>query len=223
VLSQVEGDCAADVHADSVLHGLHRVHCTRFIISKYYCTANLRIVCPLQLRRACAWVPCLDVPDAAVQFELALTVARGVTAVATGTLIKKAWADVECTWVTYHYTSPLPCAPHQLVVAAGPFRLAGPHKTTGETTVLTFGPQDQAVGADAAVLAGHQAPDVLTHTGKFAVLLLELYQEILGAKLPFPTLQQVCAAIPAFLPCSIGFSHPPHPHSFLARSLSPGS
>jgi len=45
----------------------------------------------MQLRRARAWMPCVDAPNAACPYDIHITVSKDQTAVASGQLLKQTW------------------------------------------------------------------------------------------------------------------------------------
>ncbi|KAG7671697.1 hypothetical protein Ndes2526B_g07413 [Nannochloris sp. 'desiccata'] len=74
-----------------------------------------------EIRKASAWVPCVDLPSETVDFQLQLTVPARSMAVGPGHLVKQTWADKEQRWKTFHYRVIFGCAPCDLGFAVGPF------------------------------------------------------------------------------------------------------
>ncbi|KAL4420393.1 hypothetical protein ABPG75_010049 [Micractinium tetrahymenae] len=73
-----------------------------------------------QVRRASAWLPCVDVPSASVRFTLDVTCRADQMAVGPGQLQRQRWADPERRWRTFCYELPLSCAPCHLGLTVGP-------------------------------------------------------------------------------------------------------
>jgi transcription initiation factor TFIID subunit 2 len=74
-----------------------------------------------EIRKASAWVPCVDLPSETVIFQLQLTVPTKNMAVGPGQLVKQTWADEQKQWKTFHYKNIFGCAPCDLGFAIGPF------------------------------------------------------------------------------------------------------
>ena len=74
-----------------------------------------------EIRKASAWVPCVDLPSETVNFQLQLTVPANSMAVGPGHLIKQTWPDQTQKWKTFHYRVLFGCAPCDLGFAVGPF------------------------------------------------------------------------------------------------------
>jgi len=148
-----------------------------------------------QVRRASAWVPCVDVPLATVCFSLQLTVRAGEVAVGPGQLVKQTWAGGDQRRKTFHYDVPLACAPRDLGFAVGPFeavpgRVEPPQHGSTPTTLTAFAPPAATAIKGAARL---RLRGDLEHSVKFAGLPLALFQsgDALSARLPLPSLQLV--------------------------------
>jgi len=136
-----------------------------------------------EICRASAWTPCLDRPNAATLFQLRLTVPAGCHAVASGHLVKQTWADAGHQWRTFHYDVAYPCAPCDIGFAVGPFLVVpGSTELSGlpDTLVTHFFPR----------LEENALP--LEPTSLFFNLPFKLFSdEILRAKFPLPSMQQV--------------------------------
>ncbi|KAK9854442.1 hypothetical protein WJX84_004440 [Apatococcus fuscideae] len=74
----------------------------------------------MQLRRARAWFPCIDTPQAACSFQLQITVAADQTAVASGLLEKQTWSP-DGAQKTFFYTQAIPMPACQIALTVGPF------------------------------------------------------------------------------------------------------
>ena len=171
-----------------------------------------------QVRRASAWLPCVDAPAAAVWWEgVELTCRADEVAVGPGQLQRQSWADAGRQWRSYHYAVPLSCPACQLGFAVGPFRMAptslpappsgaaaGGSGAQQQTQLTHFAPQRlPAELAVAAVLAappgvapsaadtGGSAVDGLARSAHFLGLCWSLFEDVLGARCPLPSLQQV--------------------------------
>lgn len=70
-----------------------------------------------QVRRARAWFPCVDMPNAACPFDLRVTVRGDETAVAPGELIKQTWASHNRK--TFHFLLAHATPPRHLALAVG--------------------------------------------------------------------------------------------------------
>ncbi|GAB4818075.1 hypothetical protein N2152v2_005121 [Parachlorella kessleri] len=99
-----------------VEYEVHHPACGLHFHGGYAATAN-------QVRRTSAWLPCVDVPLSAVDYQLQLTVRSDEVAVGPGQLVRQTSNPAEPRWRTYHYKLPLPCAPCQLAFAVGPFSI----------------------------------------------------------------------------------------------------
>ena len=72
----------------------------------------------MQLRRARAWFPCIDTPQAACSFQLQVTVAADQTAIASGFLEKQTWSP-DGSQKTFFYTQAIPVPACQIALAVG--------------------------------------------------------------------------------------------------------
>ena len=116
-------------------------------------------------------------------------------------------------WREFHYELPWAAAPEQLVIAAGRLHIrpgpAAPAQPAGDggaqrTVTTHFAP----AACGPVVPCGTE--ERLGHAAEFLDLPLGLYEEILGARLPLPTMQQA--------------REPPHstrPHSAAACACLP--
>ena len=155
-----------------------------------------------QVRRASAWLPCADLPTADVRFGLAVTVRAEEVAAVSGRLLRQTWADASRRWRTFHFVQQLPCAPHQLAVAAGHFAVTPCPALPGSQTSLTLlsAPDPCAPPAPPTtpdlppVFPGastDRAASPEQHTAAWLTAVLRTYQGVLGAALPLPALQVV--------------------------------
>ncbi len=69
------------------------------------------------MRRARAWLPCVDTPAAACPWEMRFTVAEGEVAAAAGQLLRQTWAGAGQR--TFHYSLPQATPPCHLALAVG--------------------------------------------------------------------------------------------------------
>lgn len=72
----------------------------------------------VQVRRARAWFPCVDLPTGGCPFELAVTVAQEQLAVCSGQLVRQTHSAAAGTR-TFHYRLPRAASPCQLAMAVG--------------------------------------------------------------------------------------------------------
>jgi transcription initiation factor TFIID subunit 2 len=115
-----------------------------------------------EIRKASAWVPCVDLPFETVDFQLQLTVPATFMAVGPGHLDKQTWADQEQQWKTFYYKVLFGCAPCDLGFAVGPF-IAVPG-TPGDLPAVAIEPPVVAAAGDAAGAAAATADDVVAAT-----------------------------------------------------------
>lgn len=71
----------------------------------------------LQLRRARAWMPCVDAPNAACPYDIHITVAEDQVAVASGRLLKQTWAPQRRK--KFHFSLPQATVAAQVAMAVG--------------------------------------------------------------------------------------------------------
>jgi transcription initiation factor TFIID subunit 2 len=160
------------------------------------------------LRRTRAWVPCVDVPAAAVQFQVELTVRTQEVAVGPGELEEQTWADPSKEWKTFCYKVALPCAPCDLAFAAGPFKVVPTPRAAREAPVTMFVPSSSSWGShcwfyqSSGAEGGSEA--AVEHTSKFLSLAMSFVEgdHAFGTRLALPSLQQV------FLPPQLVGPHP---------------
>jgi len=131
-----------------------------------------------EIRKASAWVPCVDLPSETVDFQLQLNVPARSMAIGPGHLVKQTWADKNQQWKTFHYRVLFGCAPCDLGFAVGPFMavpgtpgelpavaveappVAGPAVDGGEGAAMAA----SADGVDApSAPSSYTGPPLVTH------------------------------------------------------------
>ena len=69
---------------------LHK-HVISRLLMRGICQCIQGLPLQMQLRRARAWMPCVDAPNAACPYDIHITVSKDRTAVASGQLLKQTW------------------------------------------------------------------------------------------------------------------------------------
>lgn len=87
------------------------------ILTLIHSQDNPTATLPVQVRRARAWLPCVDTPNAACPFDIRVTVGAHETAVASGELTKQTWASQNRR--TFHFTLKHLTPPRHLGLAVG--------------------------------------------------------------------------------------------------------
>lgn len=116
-----------------------------------------------EIRKASAWVPCVDLPSETVDFELRLSVPARSMAIGPGHLLKQTWADTKQQWKTFHYRVLFGCPPCDLGFAVGPFTAVP--GTPGDLPAVALeappvaAPAADGVGNDGAAVTGADLAD----------------------------------------------------------------
>ena len=126
-----------------------------------------------QVRRARAWFPCVDTPASAHPFDLRLTVADGLTAVAPGEL-QRVTLTLDRR-KTFHYQLPLDTPPCHISIAVG-------------ALLSTSNCKDQSLLRSNALRRSLGASATLGRARRFYTLIMSLWALSL---LPSP---QICLA-----------------------------
>ncbi|KAK9859317.1 hypothetical protein WJX84_011010 [Apatococcus fuscideae] len=163
----------------------------------------------MQVRRARAWFPCINTPQAVCPFEMQITVAADQIAVASGRLDKQTWSADE-RQRTFFYSLPFPTPACHVGLSVGPFAnsyapapllnslqvsdnaLNNPMmgQPANQATITHFGPQSQL-------------PE-LSHSTKVFPLIFNFYMQHLGCQeFPFGTLNQAFIPVGDGLPTAV--------------------
>ncbi|CAL8462796.1 g2329 [Coccomyxa elongata] len=146
-----------------------------------------------QVRRARAWFPCVDTPNAACPFDMRVSVGAQEIAVATGELRKQTWTSQNRK--TFHFTMSHPTPPRHVALAVGPFSVL-----PGQARAAPASPQQGEEGGEvqptpAPTIVTHFAPEhlrpQLEHATKVFPLAFNLFETFLGAHFPYRAFHQV--------------------------------